>query len=151
VHSAARLRFARRRVCIAGKPVRAARRRSRRSRLNTDARYVAAVEDSERERRRRATERPRLLARRSEHGYTDRPHAALPHEPEAVDAVTQKRITDRAHRRADDRQRAAWREASAQIADALARLRSGRLDPKYTSTLRVIERARARLDQQVGI
>jgi len=42
---------------------------------------------------------PRFLHRNSERGYTTRAHDALPHEPEAVDAWTQHRITSSAHHR----------------------------------------------------
>jgi hypothetical protein len=102
-------------------------------------------------REQRETERLRLLARRSEVGYVDRYALALSQEPEAVPPDYQRQLTRQAHRRAEDRQRDAWQEASTTIASALARLSSARLDPKITSTVRVIERARARIDQEVGL
>jgi hypothetical protein len=55
--------------------------------------------------------------------------------------------------RADAYQAAAWKAASETIARAraLARLASVRLDPKVVSSLRVLERTRARADRGLGI
>jgi hypothetical protein len=55
-------------------------------------------------------DRPRLLARRSEHAYTSAPQLALHAEPEAVDEQTQRELTRRAHRREADRLADVWRE-----------------------------------------
>jgi hypothetical protein len=54
---------------------------------------------------RRIPQRPRLLARRSEVGYTETTMRAMPGEPEAVTADEQETITRRAHADADARRR----------------------------------------------
>ena len=61
----------------------------------------------------------RLLAQRSELGYTDLPHKAMREEPEAVSAHEQDVLSTRARREWLDRRRVAWREARATIDTAL--------------------------------
>ena len=61
----------------------------------------------------------RLLAVRSEHGYTDRLDRALPEEPEAVSAEEQRQLTARAARAASDRSRSEWEARHEEIATAL--------------------------------
>jgi hypothetical protein len=97
------------------------------------------------------SEPPRLLHRSSQYGYTSNPAAALPGEPEAVDAATQRALTQSAHRRAGDYQRQAWAQASEAISRALSTLMSVRLDPSIASGVRVLERQRQRLDRDVGL
>jgi hypothetical protein len=95
---------------------------------------------------------PRLLHRSSEHGYTSKPALALNREPEAVDESTQHAITQKAHRRERDRQVTAWRETSIVITAALSRFTtSAHVDRRVESTVRVIRRATARLDRELGL
>lgn len=51
---------------------------------------------------------PRLLHRRSEHGYTAEPALALAQEPEAVSRATQGRLSEEARVRARSRARGEW-------------------------------------------
>jgi nitrate/nitrite-specific signal transduction histidine kinase len=60
-------------------------------------------------------EQLRLLAARSEHGYTDRIAEALIHEPEAVPADYQQHITRSAQADADHRRRQERAAAQAEI------------------------------------
>ena len=69
---------------------------------------------------------PRLLHRHSHYGYTDRPEHALFQEPEAVSADTQRDLTTRAHRAAQQAQVAEWMVHRAEIERRLAWLYSQR-------------------------
>jgi hypothetical protein len=58
---------------------------------------------------------PRLLHRRLEAGYTDKPMLAAAGEPEAVDAETQEQLTRQSQRREDSRRNANWHEIRGQL------------------------------------
>jgi hypothetical protein len=68
---------------------------------------------------RRDQDPPRLLAIRSELGYTDRIDKAMREEPEAVSRHEQDVISQRARRDWLDRRRTAWKDARATIDEAL--------------------------------
>jgi hypothetical protein len=90
----------------------------------------------------------RLLHRRSEHGYTDRPAQALTHEPEAVTAAEQRYLTDVAHRRAVDREREAWRRFREIIRPELVEL-TRQIDRQLAADVRVIVRQVERIDRKL--
>jgi hypothetical protein len=97
-------------------------------------------------------DRPRLLARRSEHGYTDRPALALPLEPEAIDEETQRRQTLSARRREQARLRAAFDETSAKINGSLDELSSRvALPPGARSGVRAVRRSTAALGRRLDL
>jgi hypothetical protein len=56
------------------------------------------------------SDEPRLLALRSEVGYTSIPTKALPHEPEAISESEQRAMSSAAHVRARQRRLAAFTE-----------------------------------------
>lgn len=60
-------------------------------------------------------DRPRLLHRRSEHGYTEEPALALPREPEAISAQQNERKATEANARDKARAQAVWDEHLAPI------------------------------------
>jgi len=91
---------------------------------------------------------PRLLARRSELGYTDRPAQAMPHEPEAVPSDAQRRITDDARRRASQRELDAYRSFASIVFPALLELGRG-LDRAYASDLRAVARQVERIGRRL--
>jgi hypothetical protein len=69
-------------------------------------------------------EKPRLLHKRSHHGYTSDPMMALHGEPEAVSKAYQAQLAREARmRRAIDRQ-LAWRQEKEKILDSLATIRT---------------------------
>jgi hypothetical protein len=92
-------------------------------------------------------DRPRLLHRRSEHGYTDRAAEAMSDEPEAVDQATQRLLTAQAGRRAHLRDREQWRQARTDFVRGLTALRGlqGTVDD-----CRVISRQLDRLERRFG-
>jgi hypothetical protein len=95
-------------------------------------------------------DRPRLLAARSELGYTDRIDRALHEEPEAVSSRDQQRITLDAQRRDRADRVVAWKAAHVTITTAIATFSSScRIDKRLSSTLRLIERQCAQLDRDV--
>jgi hypothetical protein len=103
-------------------------------------RYVPVVAD--------AADRPRLLHRRSEHGYTHVVHEALPGEPEAVSAAEQAAMSRRAREAQRARARQEWERADAQIHDAVNgfRQRAGHVPRGAESGVRAVLRA----SEQVG-
>jgi hypothetical protein len=62
---------------------------------------------------------PRLLARDSTRGYTDRPYQALPDEPEAISESEQQLLTERSRREWQAARRERWAEARREIDSAL--------------------------------
>ena len=94
---------------------------------------------------------PRLLARRSELGYTDAPTRALPGEPEAISEEEQARQTLAARRAQERQQREAWQQARARIVDGVSIVRTTKpaMPRQVVSTVRVIERAVARVDAEL--
>jgi hypothetical protein len=91
---------------------------------------------------------PRLLARRSELGYTPRTAQALNGEPEAVSAGEQGELTRQAAHRADERERALWRNRRDVIAGQLEHAHR-ELDRSIASDLRVIERQLERITRKL--
>jgi hypothetical protein len=94
---------------------------------------------------------PRLLAQRSEHGYTDRLDLALHDEPEAIRADEQEQQTQAAHRR--DRQRRL--EAFVALRDVVFVATDDFLDVVgpaggIGSNVRAIRRSVALLEQRVA-
>jgi hypothetical protein len=92
---------------------------------------------------------PRLLARRSEYGYVDRPGLALTREPEAIDAEEQERQTIDARRRDRERRLDAWRPARSLIFAGLVAFQPA-ADSRSASDLRAIERTLRRIDQRLS-
>jgi hypothetical protein len=92
-------------------------------------------------------DRPRLLHRRSELGYTDESRNALPGEPEAVPADYQRELTAAASRRAAARDLEVWTSCRDRMRAELVLLRQHRFARDVTSELRVIERQLDRVDR----
>jgi hypothetical protein len=92
---------------------------------------------------------PRLLHRRSQHGYTDRLDLALSHEPEAISADDQAFLTARAHRAERQVQLREWEERRAAIAREIDWLHSQRFERDVSKTLRVLRRQLDRVDKQI--
>jgi hypothetical protein len=86
----------------------------------------------------------RLLALRSELGYTDRIDRALPDEPEAVSADDQRRLT----RDARHVERALFVEARDSMRAALTLL-SGASFKRIENDVRLISRTLDRMDRRV--
>jgi hypothetical protein len=87
-------------------------------------------------------DRPRLLHARSEFGYTDRSHCALPGEPEAVPADYQAELTWRSRREHEQRLRREWERAHSTIRSAVETFReSGPIDKPIWNATRAVERA----------
>jgi hypothetical protein len=90
----------------------------------------------------------RLLAARSEIGYTERLDRALEDEPEAVSAAEQRYQTRQAARLKLDREREQWRSARSTILLAVASVRA---EPDVEHELRAIRRACERIDRKLGV
>lgn len=88
----------------------------------------------------------RLLAARSEHGYTDRLDRALPDEPEAVSADWQRDLTRRAARAHANRVRAEWEERRSRIAAELEGVRS--FARELDEDVRLMQRQLDKLDRR---
>jgi hypothetical protein len=98
------------------------------------------------------TDRPRLLANRSEVGYTASLGEALRREPEAVSEEEQQRQTRAVQRGEQERLRREWRQTSATINAALDRLASSvRLDPGAWSSVRAVRRSTDALGRKLGL
>lgn len=95
------------------------------------------------------TDEPRLLHRRSEYGYTRSSAEALPGEPEAVDAKTQRHISLAARRTQEQRQREAWASAHRQISGALQTFQASGPDRRVLDAARAVERAAARVTRML--
>lgn len=103
-------------------------------------RYVADVGD-----------RPRLLASRSEQGYTSSRIEALPGEPEAVSEEEQASITRAVRRGEQERLRREWRQTSTTINGELDRLLAAvTLDPGQRNGVRAIRRSTDALGRRLG-
>jgi hypothetical protein len=92
---------------------------------------------------------PRLLAVRSELGYTDRPDRAMQDEPEAVSKLEQRAITEQSHRSHAQLERAAWVDTRDTIRAKLATLTGSSFDSSR-SELRAILRLLERVDKTVA-
>jgi hypothetical protein len=91
----------------------------------------------------------RFLHRRSELGYTDRPDLALWHEPEAVSADEQRRLTAQARLHAAEREREAWRRFEQIVMPELVELGHA-LDRALASDLRVLARQLERISRKLS-
>jgi hypothetical protein len=91
----------------------------------------------------------RLLAVRSELGYTDVPALAMRDEPEAVSAEAQHELTEQAHRRADARRRREWERLGPRLWSVLLDLEAA-LGRDYAGELRALARDAERLDRRVA-
>jgi hypothetical protein len=89
----------------------------------------------------------RLLARRSELGYTNRPAQALPLEPEAVPAAVQRRLSEEAKQRSRARDRAEWVAARARLQLELDYVRARPWSRTVRDDLRALQRLLDRLDR----
>jgi hypothetical protein len=95
---------------------------------------------------------PRLLAARSERGYTERVAEAMRGEAEAVDRETQQRQTLDAHRRWEQEQARAWGRAASTIDQALSDFKqNGHPSPQLLADVAAIERATQRADRHLGM
>lgn len=95
-------------------------------------------------------DRPRLLHRRGEYGYTHLAAEALPGEPEAVDAEVQRELTRRARLTERERRVAAWARTAEVIDVALDSYEQNVSDVQVADALRTTRRALARVGQRVG-
>ena len=89
---------------------------------------------------------PRLLARRSQYGYTDDPAFALVSEPEAVSASAQAEITAASQRRERQGVLDEWRERRQVIVREIEWLQSQRFQRDVRSTIRALQRQVDKLD-----
>ena len=94
---------------------------------------------------------PRLLARRSQYGYTDDPAFAVISEPEAVSASAQAEITAASQRR--ERQTIAdeWRGRRLVLMREIEWLQSQRFQRDVRSTVRALQRQVDKLDARLRI
>jgi hypothetical protein len=97
-----------------------------------------------------ATEPVRLLAIRSEVGYTDRMDRALKDEPEAVTAEEQHWLTRQARVEATERARSDWHRRRAQLRAEIDELAHQPYTRGMGSELRLMERHIARIDRMIG-
>jgi hypothetical protein len=97
------------------------------------------------------TEPARLLAARSEFGYTDRMDKALRDEPEAVSSEEQRRLTRQASLEAQARARQDWGARYQRLRLELADLHAQPYSKGLGSELRLMERQLAKLDRLVGL
>jgi hypothetical protein len=95
---------------------------------------------------------PRLLAARSERGYTSRVAEALPSEPEAVGELEQQTQTLAARRRWAAEQRRAWGTARQHIFGAVEVFkRDGHPDARLLADVRALEPQVQRVDRRIGL
>jgi len=97
------------------------------------------------------TEPARLLAARSEFGYTDRMDRALRDEPEAVSPAEQRRLTKQAGLDAQARARQDWDGHYQRLRLELADLHGQAYAKALGSELRLMERHLAKLDRLVRL
>jgi hypothetical protein len=91
----------------------------------------------------------RLLALRSELGYTDRPDRALPEEPEAVSAAEQRELTAQAARAASERYRVEWERRRIEIVVALDELQTLPFARELAPDLRLLQHQLGKLERRV--
>lgn len=92
----------------------------------------------------------RLLAARSEFGYTDRTDRAMRDEPEAVSSEEQRRQTKQAASQAQQEAKADWASRRGRLRAELAELAAQPYTKTLGSELRVMERQLAKLDNIIG-
>ena len=93
---------------------------------------------------------PRLLAARSEHGYTHVAALALTDEPEAVSEAEQVELTRQARLHAERQLVELWKRVHPLLAALVGELQVGDFGRAYTGELRSLGREVARLDRRVG-
>lgn len=87
---------------------------------------------------------PRLLHKNSQHGYTEQPHMALNHEPEAISADDLHRVALLAR----DREAHAWHTSRDRLRAELEHLRAHVHTPGLTRFARAVEREIAAFDRK---
>jgi len=98
------------------------------------------------------SDRPRLLAQRSEQGYTGSAYEAMPGEPEAVSEEEQRNLTRAVRDAEEERLRREWRQAEATINGELDRLSAAvSLDPGARSGVRAVRRSTDALGRRLGV
>ena len=96
-----------------------------------------------------STEPLRLLARRSELAYVDRPDLALEREPEAVSAACQRALVQEAQRAAAQHGLADWRIRYRALVVDVDGLRRQTYMRRFDGELRTLIRMLERLDERV--
>jgi hypothetical protein len=96
-----------------------------------------------------AIDAPRLLHRRSEHGYTSDPTRALGDAGEAVPVEAQAELTARVHRSERQAQLDEWARRKAAIQREIDWLTSQRFRRDVRSDLRALQRQVDRLDARL--
>jgi hypothetical protein len=98
-----------------------------------------------------ASNPPRLLHRRAEFGYTDKPSLAMTGEPEAVSEYEQHVISQRSQRAWLAARRERWDEARSVIESALDGFASTvNGDPPLHNALRAISRAAEQVSRRLA-
>lgn len=92
---------------------------------------------------------PRLLHRRSHHGYTDRLDLALTGEPEAVPRREQERITAVVRRSEREAQTQEWERRRVGLQREIDWLYSQRFQRTVRSEVRVLQRQLDRIDRRL--
>lgn len=92
---------------------------------------------------------PRLLHRRSEHGYTSDPTRALGDAGEAVPVEAQAELTARAHRSERQAQLEEWEQRRQAIQRQIDWLYSQRFQRDVRSQLRALQRQVDKLDARL--
>lgn len=93
---------------------------------------------------------PRLLHKRSHHGYTDRPDLAMFGEPEAVSSEDQTFLTARVRRSERQNQLQEWAARRASIEQEVAWVYSQHLDREVTRALRTLRRQLEHIDKHLA-
>lgn len=91
----------------------------------------------------------RLLHKHSQFGYTSFPAEAMNGEPEAVDAETQRALTEEAKRRAQENKRALWQATRPRLDHDLNLLASA-LGREVASDLRAVQRTFDRIERRLA-
>ena len=89
----------------------------------------------------------RLLHRKSQLGYTEKPHKALPREPEAVSRDEQRLITEHARNLASNQERREWEERRQVIEAQLGDLYAYRVGPRIAREIDYVRRLVRQVDQ----
>lgn len=97
------------------------------------------------------SEPARLLAAKSEHGYTDDPTKALVDEPEAVPAPYQRFLTREAERRRKMTLLELWESSSRRIHAELSILAATKFDVDVSGDVRAMRGTLERADRRVRV
>jgi hypothetical protein len=96
--------------------------------------------------------KPRLLASRSEQGYTSSANESLREEPEAISSEEQRQLTAAVHRAERERLRREWQHTEQQIGDELDHFvydAGVRPDRRIVSSVRAVRRAARAVGRRV--